>query len=415
MPPSSSSPTPHDLFGLLVRGIRAAREVAAGSGLDPDGEPVRSLLHPEIRILIYEAGIRRPLPDLPARRRAARLVRQGGEGTLLVFTDAARTGYVWSWAEEDPATGSQRYREFQLPDHAADLREALSVLPDRPRRLESLPEVVAELARTLRVTPGTGAMRSRLDPLIELVEDTREPAALRRIWRRIQGLAFVDPDCGEGDWLLSVAAHLEPIYVALIDRMRSLVDEREPLRGRRRVDSLGDFRAILSLMGDRAVHPSWTIAIRRRVVRRHLYGCARSRRQAAICCNRLLAHVHRSRAALPQLDVNVRASRCRCTPSAVSFARRSPQPEGASHLMEDLELLGTAWRIVRDLLDRPGAVEAELRNAGRELERRRRELHPRLMKSAPRDGRGDPRPETLRLDFPALPTDGSVRLILRSA
>jgi hypothetical protein len=351
----------------------------------------------ERALLLCEAGIGRN----ELRYRERRLVRNSLPPTLtdsvIVFTDPARSRYLWTFTRQGPA-GTLRYLEFPVPGREPALRQALApgretgrlaVMPSPP---ETYPDEEALLGILVGALRPRAPVRQSPQVVLGAIQEADDPVMLRRLARTLRGLRLLDERCGKGTWLLAMATLLEVVWLGLIDRARSWVDDETASRQRRRPEYLADLRALVDAIdeGRRSAEEY----VRVRIVQQNLFGLDEQGDAVSACRRTLLRWIDASDPPLPLLDANVRrlhigSQRTRNDGCFGAAGRSMVHGRGGAvpaDLIEEMELLGRAWaRVAAARLDRSAPLE-ELTAAARSLERRRRTLHRKLDLESSRPG-----------------------------
>lgn len=235
-----------------------------------------------VRVLLVEMAPGSRFPHYAERARGRRDLRWHRD--VVVFCDAAHRRQVWTWrtsfargtahSEEEPATAERR---------RAVAERATSVSPDGCARSDPPgPLIRKHLAHTL--LPSAVAPESRRSGrLVRTIEESDCPRFAAEAWRALTGLRLLDPDCGDGSWLVDAMLTLEPLYAAVIRRLEGWRREAHAAtqtgrsgRPRSRQDPAGSIP-----------HPSEASGIRRRIVHSNLYGAAATPQQVAITRARL--------------------------------------------------------------------------------------------------------------------------------
>ncbi|MEX2572410.1 MAG: hypothetical protein WD737_14015 [Gemmatimonadota bacterium] len=358
-------------------------------------EAARPLLRGR-KIFLYEAAPGGDLPRQAERRCLRRGVEQShGREALVIFTDTARSAYVWTWRGSPAQHG--RYLEHRTPSGEAALLRDLAPEPSAPRGDAGRSfsdhllgdRIRAELWRT-----ATGAIAPEecaAGELREGLEDAESPAVLRAIWRSLTGFTALDLVCGTGDWLLAAAHVLEPIYLGCLDRMRSWVVDDLGSRDRRRPEYLRDFKTIIRRLDDPAGAERPVALVRRWIVRENLYGADPTACAVRRCRERLLAYGGSADDRMRFLDANIRcfdagplwegatAARLQdgCGPRGLTAASRN-RTIAAGSIAEEAVLLARALELLRERRSYQNGADDDLHRAGVQLERRRRALSSRM-------------------------------------
>jgi hypothetical protein len=209
-----------------------------------------------------------------------------------------------------------------------------------PSPPETYPDEEALLGILVGALRPRAPVRQSPQVVLGAIQEADDPVMLRRLARTLRGLRLLDERCGKGTWLLAMATLLEVVWLGLIDRARSWVDDETASR------------------------------------------------------RTLLRWIDASDPPLPLLDANVRrlhigSQRTRNDGCFGAAGRSMVHGRGGAvpaDLIEEMELLGRAWaRVAAARLDRSAPLE-ELTAAARSLERRRRTLHRKLDLESSRPG-----------------------------
>jgi hypothetical protein len=378
----------------------------------------------EWRIVLCEARIRESYPAFANRRRWVRQVTRRLGPVLAVVTDAAHSAFVWGWM--DRSQGSARYVEFRIPERERSLSRAVAEL-DRKATTSQTPDWsgggfeadIAAMDALIERLRARGLRCPRQPARLQCwIERLDTPTSLRRLWRSLTTVAFVDPDCRRGDALLGCAKILEALYVAVLDRMRCWVDDPAAGEWRRR-NRLADFELLVERSEQREIHSSTEVFARRLIVQNNLFALARSPADARRCRERL--HRYASlRPAVAGVDSNVLLRKSPAASTRGSRAESDLVPRAGIRDLrrslgddrsEVIETIAHVLQAARDGRIAGGAPLEELRGVALELSDR----HARLLQGidARWDGRlSDPTssetpddlPEVCRLwtFFPAL-------------
>src|SRR6266851_63289 len=125
----------------------------------------------------------------------------------------------------------------------------------------------------------------------DVVESSEGPELVRAFYNSITSVTILDPTCGSGAFLFAALNILEPLYEACLERMQSMVSDRDRLdehntsHGRRSgQQSLADFRAVLKQVQQ---HPNRRYFILKSIIINNLYGVDIMEEATEICKLRL--------------------------------------------------------------------------------------------------------------------------------
>ncbi len=344
-----------------------------------------------------------PLRNRPSRvaSRAMANPTDPAEPVVIIFTDAARSRYIWSWAEPWRA-GAVRYREYRLPGKEACLPRALERTAQRsPPKATSVGGTARDHTRLLRVLlPEAGSAGSgelSLRAAVGWIRGRDSARELGPVWKRVRGLRVVDLQCGTGTWLISAAGVLEAVYLAILDRVIAQGDDWPGRKPPEAIDNLlaefEDASSALSMEG----------FVRRTIVRRHLFGFDVDRGSARRCRARLREYASgdKSRNVSASVLINVRG-----LDPAVCSGRIDRGPSGSetacggdvsppvgsddlSAATEELRIVVQGWLAAVDAPEE-NRVVSEMRKLAFEMERRSRVAMARILgdrsDGSPRDG-----------------------------
>ena len=339
-------------------------------------------------ILLCETAIHSGLPSYRGRLEARRVVERRWPGSVSIFTDAAHSELVWGWLESDGVT-----IEHRLPGSEPALWSGLEALrgaltPTAPTALPHHLRPAIEARVTRRVRRSSGAPGSRLvleaiqrEPgpsLQRSIEEATDPADLRAWWRAVSSITVLDPDCRDGGWLLQAAETLEPLYLTCLERMSAWLRER---RSGQVGGVMRDFEDTLRPSENLRVFPSRRALARRLIAQRGLYGLAADRNVEMRCRRMLLDYAGVSESDVLRLDVNVRRGKAGaelCDPgSCEGFDVLERWLEDVG-LHEPVEILTTAFRMLRELRLNGLDGRAGLQGAARQLDLRIKQLSRRV-------------------------------------
>ena len=139
---------------------------------------------------------------------------------------------------------------------------------------------------------------------------------LRAFYDSIESVTVLDPTCGSGAFLFAALNILEMLYEACLDRMQTMIEEREqldaamPANKRQQHPALDHFRKILHEVDK---HPNRTYFIYKSIIINNLYGVDIMEEATEICKLRLflklVSQVDKfdDIEPLPDIDFNIRA------------------------------------------------------------------------------------------------------------
>lgn len=191
----------------------------------------------------------------------------------MIFTDAAHSTLVWTWVTRGEG-GTRVYRELSfrpgqawgplrpvLESIAAGAPPAGPMLPasddgagfgDRTDRVApgaaaggGGPALLDAIAQALAAERGSAAEASGLQSVQDLIEECASVESLREQWDLLLGLPVYDPACGRCEWLDQALRTLLVAYEALLERMRSAVDDLDRRQPAARGERLGDLRRLV--------------------------------------------------------------------------------------------------------------------------------------------------------------------------
>ena len=415
MHPLPTLPLPPDLLSVLTWPPPDGSERFTSYESDhPDFRLIPMASHRGWPVAICEAAVGRPFPSYAARREWRASLRSVHAVGILVFTDAAHSGFAWSWRERYPS-GHTRYLEFDGRSRIEALRTAADRLGEFGSVIDGPAEIDPDVEKLL--TPvfrssSTGRESEEDDGLGRALGEIGrcdDPDRLRTTWRRLRGIAVLHPDCADGARLVRAAGTLEMVFVAAIERMRAFVADASILGGRRRPEHLRDMRTLSDAAEDRLWDRDTRRYVRRLIVQQNLFAVVRTRTAGRTVARDLLRYADVREGALPAIDCNVWREPGRsphgCGPgSAPGFGILSPTSDGIAHdgerwpeehLTEALELHRRAWEMVRRIRLKGGHFE-DLQLAVSQLERRRSLLRRQLDDMAADAGSNSPIADELR-------------------
>ncbi|MEX2581944.1 MAG: hypothetical protein WD766_01645 [Gemmatimonadota bacterium] len=378
-----------------------------------------------VSLVICEAAVGHRLPAHAERRRISGAIASWREGSrIVVFTDAARSAFVWTRALPTRFDGV-RWVEYRTPPRIAAVRRELSRLtirPDAPSIAEETAEDRNEVVRVLcsKLLPGRPGTAAGVQALVDHVVGSEDVGKIRRLWRTIGEISLLDLDCGSGEWLGAAAEVLEPIYLACLDRMRSFVDDAAAAGDGRRPEFLSDLRSIVEAAEDDRQNDGPEEYVRRLLVQRNLYGVAKGRGDLRATGERLARYARRRRGrgvGEKVVDANIVLLRG-ATGAAVRARVRAGRVGGRavrvwerSDLGEAAEILSQTAMMLRAKREaREGSREVR---SGMESLRRRRDALLTRMEVAIRRGDIDPHPSLVLNAALLRPAPASFDLVRR--
>lgn len=347
---------------------------------------------------LCEAAVGAELPEYVERCRWRQRTPERDAGAVLLFTDAARLGYVWSWVEV-PGT---HWVEYRLPKRIraleASFRRVEVVAGDGASALDGgAADEVAQLVERRCRAPGQ--VEVRLEALLRFIAASEEVVPLRRLWKAARGIRILDRDCTSPEWIAQRASALELIYLALLERMRVWVDDLDQA-AKRRPEHLRDFKEVVQAAeaerwgADRTQWVRWQI-LRRNVFAIHKDDAAQERFSA-------WARTWVGAVAAEHLQLVVNS----CVFSGRSVAHPTAAPGDIS--LEG-DVLRRSLRAARDAFGTAEWTYKELAEAAAQIEHRRALLLGCL------DPAGSPAPGDLPLElcFPILQAVDKMDLVRR--
>jgi hypothetical protein len=361
----------------------------------PAGEIVESSLprpyiltrvaeHPRLAVLLCEARVSSGAVGVPTdreRRRWWRWIQRDHGPAVVVFTDSAHSSFVWASRRHGREVA---YVEHRTPGREDSLRAEIAAVVGVPRSTEhrahgspTAREEIAALVR-MRINPDfrPPVASARLACWIGRQESA---AVLRAVWRSLGEVAVLDPDCGEGDWLLETAGVLESLLAACMERMRCLLDDAGPTG--RRGGRLADLDTLVSLSENRAVHPGPETFIRRLILQRNLFAVVGSRGEAKPLVRRLRDYAEMSRAAVG-IDFHLQVAASLATEGRPSLPSQLTAPAVVADpaaILEEFEALAFTVRYLQDSRISGACSAAAVRAPARDVRTRctalRRCLH----------------------------------------
>lgn len=229
--------------------------------------------------MLCESAPDAPIPAYADRRRIRGATGGAAGRQLMIFTDAAHSSLVWTWTALGHG-GIRAYRELSFrPGEAwGPLRPVLESIAagsgpasDRaPHRTGSRgrgpeptgavhardsggspsPALLSAVSEALRAGP-SAAYRRRLQAVQEVIEAAGGAAEIRNGWSLLLELRALDDACGDGAWLERALRTIAAAYDALLERIRSEVDDLDRRRPRPRAERMGDLRRLVRRAGPR--------------------------------------------------------------------------------------------------------------------------------------------------------------------
>lgn len=319
------------------------------------------------RVSLCEVVPGRPLPNYLERRQLRVTMRADDGPGIVIFTDAAHSGFVWTWRPPFPS-GHLHYVEFNRASRPRQLRAALAaldalvsrtsvVIPDDP--------VVDRLFRTLvPARERDPEAVDRIGVLLGLIEAFDDPDQVRTVWRRLRSFSVLDEDCADGARLLGAAAVLEMLMMATLERMQAFVSDALMQRDRRRPEHLRDLRALTEASEDVASSYDRVRYVRRLIVQQNLFATVTTRVAGRTVLRDLLGYAGVPDPGVAVIDCNIWRRR---PVSGHKLFSGTGAPD------EEVALHRKAWEMVRRVRLAGGELQ-ELRTAGCQLQRRRQLL-----------------------------------------
>jgi len=332
--------------------------------------------HPRLVVLLCEplasAGVV-GIPPRRQRRRWWRWIQRDHGSAVVVFTDAAHSAFVWAWGRRERM--GLAYGEHRIPGREESLTVEMAAVGGVPRATDSTvagdPWAGAAVVSAVRRRIG-GNVPAPTPPgrFACWIGRQESPRVLRAVWRALGEVALLDPDCGEGDWLLGNARVLESLHAACLERMRCLLDDAGPSGCRE--GRLADLAALVTLSEDRAVHPGPVVFIRRLILQRNLYSVVRSRREARSLVRRVREYGELSRPAIG-IDFHLKVAASRTPGGRPAHTNRPFSPaRGADSaaVLEEVEALAFTVRYLQDSRMAGACSTADVRAPAREVRTR---------------------------------------------
>lgn len=271
--------------------------------------------------LLCESPPGMAIPEYPDRRRIRTRVGGGSGRHLMIFTDTAHSALVWSWVTRTDA-GILAYRELSFRPGQAwgplrpvlesiaagtpDLPPPGSVGSGRPRRPTSDGEIavtapppprpsahalLAALTRAIRAPRRSGSRPAAAQLIQELIEGTEDSGTIREQWSALLGVRVLDPCRDGGGWLETVLDVLVPAYEAVLERMRSAVDDMDRRQPAPRAERLGDLRRLVRRAGGLRAPAARRTFSTELALLHNLFGAAEEPAQADTCRSRLASRL----------------------------------------------------------------------------------------------------------------------------
>jgi len=378
------------------------------------------------KVILCEAKVGKDFPAY-SERVAWRDRLSQAPGDVVVFTDAAHSEFVWT--RVDRASGLPPvYFEHSLGpamDHVA-LLESLPQPPIIPSVGFSMPPGLAR--RLLRCGPSALEVGGEvgLDVIHRWIERSAGASDLGSLWRKLTRVVAVDPRCSRADWLLAGASTFERLYLAILSRLQSFLDDAVRESGRGGVQRYSSARRMLEWTTDGGRDPTGQTRVRRFIVQRQLFGWSPSRRALEGCRRALVSYAGWGRSPIPSLDAHVFQSGLDGVwPPTCLVAKIDREPSGRGlrrdgpkviRVAEDVDVLRAAWVMVLETRLFDSATVEELRRAESQLSRRRHSLLERYTRANSTNRDNSARMEegdALRLSL--LPAaDGAIEIVVRA-
>ena len=358
--------------------------------------PLRQLHLAFSRLWVFEPAPSADIPGYPDRRSIhAAAERAIGAGTCVLFANPAHSEFVASWRSRDAGV----LLEYRLPEVSTNFERAVEEESGSTRRQEAR-SARSSGRRAAAITIGAlqravaGADRVDLPSLLRALEQLTNANEIRGAWEVMDDIAIVDPLAEDGgEWLAAAWQPLEVAYLALSSRTRSLLED-ELLRVKHRPEYLRDLRNRLSTIDQQAATIGPGMAIRRLVIRRHVFALCVSGRTARDLRRKLCSYAELAVSGTSYIDCNVgrwfrtpaparrtEASSPASTPALAcdnSSELGLPSPcSGAPHESATpaaAAAIRLAFSLVRSRRGSDLEHNAEDARAGVQLERRRRQL-----------------------------------------
>ncbi len=229
----------------------------------------------------------------------------------------------------------------------------------------------------------------------EVIEDCRDPEALRAFWHAIERITVLDPTVGSGAFLFAALNILEALYEACLDRMQVFLEELARSGEKHRPEKFSDFRQVLDRV---AQHPNRPYFIFKSIIVNNLYGVDIMEEAVEICKLRLFLKLVAQVDSvdkiepLPDIDFNIRAGN-----TLVGFATQE-QVKGAittaqggqikmlsgeeldttKRIDESAEIADRAFKRFREMQTEHGMEAKDFADAKRELGERLKKLEDEL-------------------------------------
>ncbi|HUE96538.1 MAG TPA: hypothetical protein VMN39_07750 [Longimicrobiaceae bacterium] len=332
-----------------------------------------------VPVTVCEAAVGRGLPSYEERRLWAAALPAPHRRGILVFTDAARLSFVWTWLEPGPARWRSRI-EHRLPGREATLERGLRTLTNSRasaagRATADVPTAPAEVLDALaRRCPSLPlAARRNADAFRQHVEESSAVDPLRKLWRAATRLRILDPYFTHPAWLIQAAETLAAIHLLLIERMRVWIDEA-PDDARRRPEFLRDFRHVVEVAENHLWSFDRSSYARRAVLQQNIFAAAPAGQPLERCRAALLEFAGLSGSPTPILDCNACALQQMSGDGGKGRGdadfRAVPRPS----LAVEIAVLSRGWMAARMARLVGYGTPTELSRAARQVEIRRRRL-----------------------------------------
>lgn len=271
--------------------------------------------------LLCESPPGTAIPEYLDRRRIRRRIGGASGRHLMIFTDTAHSALVWSWITKmDDGTLAYRELSFRPGQAWGPLRPVLESIaagtPDlpppgsvgsgRPRRPTSEAEItfaapppprpssralLAALTQAIRAPLRNGSRPAAAQLIQDLIEGAEDPATIREQWSALLGVRVLDPCCDGGGWLETALDVLVPAYEAVLERMRSAVDDLARRQPAPRAERLGDLRRLVRRSGSLRAPAARRTFSTELALLHNLFGAADEPAQVDACRSRLASRL----------------------------------------------------------------------------------------------------------------------------